>query len=73
MKLDIKLFQNIKYNKKRILFILLIVINDLVGTLLHSFVLTPYHPWRISHSKHHMNTGSIENDESHTIVFNKNH
>jgi len=26
-------------------------------------LLVPYHPWRISHGKHHLNTGSCENDE----------
>ncbi len=36
---------------------------DFVGLLLHSFLLVPYHSWRISHAKHHANTNSMENDE----------
>jgi omega-6 fatty acid desaturase (delta-12 desaturase) len=38
-------------------------VNNLVGTVLHSFLLVPYHSWRITHGKHHNNTGSTENDE----------
>jgi len=41
-------------------------VNNTVGWVLHSFLLVPYHSWRISHAKHHNNTGSCENDE----VFN---
>eukprot|EP00162_Nutomonas_longa_P004254 comp15016_c0_seq1/m.22283 comp15016_c0_seq1/g.22283 ORF comp15016_c0_seq1/g.22283 comp15016_c0_seq1/m.22283 type:complete len:375 (-) comp15016_c0_seq1:72-1196(-) len=38
-------------------------LNDGVGLLAHSFLLVPYHSWRISHSHHHSSTGSMENDE----------
>jgi omega-6 fatty acid desaturase (delta-12 desaturase) len=38
-------------------------INNLVGTIFHSLLLVPYHSWRITHGKHHNNTGSCENDE----------
>eukprot|EP01121_Diplochlamys_sp_Union-15-3_P010877 TRINITY_DN3101_c0_g1_i1.p1 TRINITY_DN3101_c0_g1~~TRINITY_DN3101_c0_g1_i1.p1 ORF type:complete len:390 (-),score=39.23 TRINITY_DN3101_c0_g1_i1:60-1229(-) len=38
-------------------------INDTVGLILHSLLLVPYYSWKISHRKHHMNTGSMENDE----------
>lgn len=38
-------------------------INDAVGMVLHSALLVPYHSWRISHSNHHANTCSCENDE----------
>jgi len=38
-------------------------INNSVGWVLHSLLLVPYHSWRISHGKHHNNTGSCENDE----------
>lgn len=38
-------------------------LNDLVGWVLHSALLVPYHSWRISHSNHHSNTCSMENDE----------
>lgn len=39
------------------------VVNNIFGTILHSALLVPYHPWRISHGKHHNNTGSCDNDE----------
>ncbi|XP_077213571.1 omega-3 fatty acid desaturase, chloroplastic-like [Tasmannia lanceolata] len=39
-------------------------LNSLVGHLLHSFILVPYHGWRISHRTHHQNHGHVENDES---------
>ena len=37
--------------------------NNLVGTICHSALLVPYHAWRITHGRHHGNTGSCENDE----------
>lgn len=37
--------------------------NNIFGTVLHSLLLVPYHPWRVTHGKHHNNTGSCENDE----------
>jgi omega-6 fatty acid desaturase (delta-12 desaturase) len=37
--------------------------NNTFGTVLHSFLLVPYHSWRITHKRHHENTGSCENDE----------
>lgn len=37
--------------------------NNLVGTISHSALFVPYHPWRITHAKHHNNTGSCDNDE----------
>lgn len=39
------------------------VANNIVGTICHSLLLVPYHSWRITHGKHHNNTGSCENDE----------
>ncbi|RLN91970.1 hypothetical protein BBJ28_00015725 [Nothophytophthora sp. Chile5] len=39
------------------------VVNNMIGLVLHSALLVPYHSWRISHRKHHSNTGSCENDE----------
>ncbi|MQL80568.1 hypothetical protein Taro_012996 [Colocasia esculenta] len=39
-------------------------VNSVVGHLLHSFILVPYHGWRISHRTHHQNHGHVENDES---------
>lgn len=38
--------------------------NDLVGNIVHSSILVPYHGWRISHRTHHSNHGHVENDES---------
>lgn len=38
-------------------------INNTVGLVLHSALLVPYHSWRITHRRHHSNTGSCENDE----------
>jgi omega-6 fatty acid desaturase (delta-12 desaturase) len=37
--------------------------NNIVGWVLHSLLLVPYHSWRVTHGKHHNNTGSCENDE----------
>lgn len=39
------------------------VINNTIGTICHSMLLVPYHSWRITHGRHHSNTGSCENDE----------
>ncbi|XP_037041543.1 delta(12)-acyl-lipid-desaturase-like [Bradysia coprophila] len=38
-------------------------VDDTVGIILHSFVLTPYHSWKFAHRRHHLNTNSCENDE----------
>lgn len=38
-------------------------INNMVGLVCHSALLVPYHSWRITHAKHHGNTGSCANDE----------
>ncbi|KAI7983421.1 hypothetical protein LOK49_LG15G01225 [Camellia lanceoleosa] len=40
------------------------LLNSVVGHLLHSSILVPYHGWRISHRTHHQNHGHVENDES---------
>jgi omega-3 fatty acid desaturase (delta-15 desaturase) len=39
-------------------------LNNLVGHITHSFILVPFHGWRISHRTHHANTGNIDTDES---------
>ncbi|GAB4825998.1 sn-2 acyl-lipid omega-3 desaturase (ferredoxin), chloroplastic [Ancistrocladus abbreviatus] len=39
-------------------------LNSVVGHLLHSSILVPYHGWRISHRTHHQNHGHVDNDES---------
>nr|AFN53645.1 omega-6 desaturase [Linum usitatissimum]AMY26637.1 fatty acid desaturase 2-oxidoreductase activity, omega-6 desaturase [Linum usitatissimum] len=38
-------------------------LDDLVGFVLHSALLTPYFSWKISHRRHHANTCSLERDE----------
>jgi omega-6 fatty acid desaturase (delta-12 desaturase) len=38
-------------------------VNNLVGTILHSALLVPYHPWRVSHGNHHSFCCSVEDDE----------
>ncbi|PWA84501.1 Delta(9) fatty acid conjugase-like enzyme [Artemisia annua] len=40
-------------------------LDDTVGFLLHSFVLTPYFSFKYSHRAHHAHTNSIEYDEPH--------
>jgi len=39
------------------------LLNDITGTLLHTFILVPYTTWKLSHRHHHKNTGNIDNDE----------
>lgn len=39
------------------------LINDIIGNCLHSFILVPYYPWKVSHKHHHKNTGNIDKDE----------
>lgn len=39
------------------------LVNDAVGTVLHSFLLVPYHSWRISHGLHHKNTAHMTRDQ----------
>lgn len=38
-------------------------VNALFGHFLNALILVPFHPWRISHRKHHKNTGNFEKDE----------
>ncbi|XP_014511999.1 omega-6 fatty acid desaturase, endoplasmic reticulum isozyme 1 [Vigna radiata var. radiata] len=38
-------------------------VDDLVGLILHSALLVPYFSWKISHRRHHSNTGSLDRDE----------
>ncbi|GBB99099.1 hypothetical protein RclHR1_03410012 [Rhizophagus clarus] len=39
------------------------LLNDTIGTLLHTFILVPYTTWKLSHRHHHKNTGNIDKDE----------
>jgi len=38
-------------------------LNLVMGNILHSTVLTPFESWKLSHRKHHKNTGNIDKDE----------
>ncbi len=38
-------------------------VNDVTGNVLHSLILVPYYPWKLSHQHHHKNTGNIDKDE----------
>ncbi|XP_060171479.1 delta(12)-fatty-acid desaturase FAD2-like [Lycium barbarum] len=38
-------------------------LNDTVGLILHSALLTPYFSWKYTHRRHHSNTSSLEHDE----------
>ncbi|RWS29404.1 delta-12 fatty acid desaturase 2-like protein [Leptotrombidium deliense] len=38
-------------------------INDSVGLVLHSALLTPYHSWKYSHAMHHRATGHMKKDQ----------
>ena len=40
------------------------IINNVVGFVLHQFILTPYWAWKKSHQKHHRFAGDLERDES---------
>jgi omega-6 fatty acid desaturase (delta-12 desaturase) len=39
------------------------LLDDIVGLVLHSCLLVPYFSWKISHRRHHSNTGSLDKDE----------
>jgi len=39
-------------------------LNFLIGHLTHTPLLVPFHSWRISHHKHHLNTGNVAKDET---------
>ncbi|KAK3143098.1 hypothetical protein QOZ80_4BG0358340 [Eleusine coracana subsp. coracana] len=40
------------------------LLNDMLGLVLHSFMLAPYFSWKYSHQLHHSNTSSLERDET---------
>ncbi|KAL8618947.1 hypothetical protein ACOMHN_020366 [Nucella lapillus] len=39
------------------------LLNDVVGNVLHSFLLCPYYCWKLSHRQHHAFTGNMDKDE----------
>ncbi|KAF8515286.1 fatty acid desaturase-domain-containing protein [Gautieria morchelliformis] len=40
-------------------------VNDVLGFILHTFLLIPYYAWRSSHHAHHKATGSLEREENY--------
>jgi len=41
------------------------IVNDVVGLILHSYLLVPYFSWKVSHRRHHSNTNNLGRDEVH--------
>ena len=39
------------------------VLNDIVGTVMHGFLLAPYYMWKVTHQTHHKNNCNLEKDE----------
>jgi omega-3 fatty acid desaturase (delta-15 desaturase) len=39
------------------------LLNDVFGTLLHSAILVPFYPWKLSHRHHHQYTGNLDKEE----------
>ncbi|CAF3609328.1 unnamed protein product [Adineta steineri] len=39
------------------------LLNNIVGTILHTWILAPYYTWKVTHNKHHKNTCNIDKDE----------
>nr|AGN95846.1 fatty acid delta12-hydroxylase FAH12-2 [Hiptage benghalensis]QCI62758.1 fatty acid hydroxylase FAH12-2 [Hiptage benghalensis] len=39
------------------------LVDDIVGLIIHTALLVPYFSWKISHRRHHSNTGSLEREE----------
>lgn len=48
------------------------LLNDIVGNVLHAFLMVPYYCWKLSHKNHHKNTGNIDKDEVFYPVRKKN-
>lgn len=39
------------------------LLNDIVGTVMHGFLLAPYYMWKLTHQTHHKNNANLEKDE----------
>jgi len=39
------------------------LVNDLFGWIVHCYLLVPFFSWKISHRRHHSNTGNVDRDE----------
>uniref|UniRef100_A0A8H7XQN3 Fatty acid desaturase domain-containing protein n=1 Tax=Psilocybe cubensis TaxID=181762 RepID=A0A8H7XQN3_PSICU len=46
-------------------------INAAIGLAVHTFVLTPYYAWRVTHNTHHKSTNNIERDETYVPMTRK--
>lgn len=42
-----------------------VVLNNIIGFILHSYLFVPYFAWRATHHTHHKATSSIERDENY--------
>ncbi|KAH8084917.1 fatty acid desaturase-domain-containing protein [Cristinia sonorae] len=40
-------------------------VNEILGIVFHTFVLTPYHAWKATHRTHHKKTNHLGHDETH--------
>lgn len=40
------------------------LINDCIGIVLHTFVLTPYYAWQVTHGSHHKAANNLDRDET---------
>ncbi|UJR20058.1 hypothetical protein I4U23_023192 [Adineta vaga] len=40
------------------------LLNDTIGTIVFTWILIPYFPWKLTHKNHHKNTGNMEKDEA---------
>jgi len=48
------------------------LLNNIIGNLLHGFIMVPYYPWKLSHKHHHKNTGNIDKEEIFYPIREKN-
>jgi Fatty acid desaturase len=39
------------------------LLNDIVGTITHGFLMVPFYQWKLSHQHHHKYTGNMDRDE----------
>ncbi|PPQ68888.1 hypothetical protein CVT25_009011 [Psilocybe cyanescens] len=40
-------------------------VNTMIGLCVHTFVLTPYYSWRVTHNTHHKSTNNLDRDETY--------
>ena len=46
-------------------------LNDIVGNVMHTFLLCPYYCWKLTHRHHHKNNANIDKDEVYYPVREK--